>query len=174
MAEPLERQVAIFLTGDAATHLDDLRRQWDPTAAERVASHVTVVYPEEIVDLVMLRARLVAAVERISPFPMRLGPVVAHEGKPARGVYHLVDDLVGMWGWLREFVLARPFVPLDVLPHASIVHPATSKAGKKAHKAIAGDDPAIEFRVGELHLVRSDGAEWVVEDTFVLAEPRAP
>jgi hypothetical protein len=125
-------------------------------------SHVTVVYPEEIVDLVMLRARLEARRSHL-----RRSRCASASSSPTRanrlGVCTTsIDDLVGMWGWLREFVLAPPFVPLDVLPHAT--HRASRRpprSGKKALKAIGGDDPAIEFRVGELHLVAGTAPRWV-------------
>jgi hypothetical protein len=158
----------IFVTGDAAQHLETLRRQWDPDMARQVQAHVTVTYPEEVSEPELLRARLHAAASRIPPFPMRLGPVVAHEGKPSRGVYHLVADPVGMWTWLRDFLLAPPFTAFDVIPHASITHPRTTSSGRQAFKELAGADPSLEFRVGELHLTANDGERWVVTESVAL------
>lgn len=168
MGELVQHHVTLFVTGDAGEHLEDLRRRWDPVAAEQIAAHVTLVYPEEAHDLALLRARLAVAAERIPPFPLRLGPVVAHDSKPSRGVYHLVADPVGVFAWLREFVLASPFTALDLVPHASITHPRTSKRGRKAWKALDGVDPDLEFRIGELCVTALNGDRWVVDQRYVL------
>lgn len=168
MGELSRHHATVFVTGDAAAHLEPLRKQWDPEMAAMIDAHVTVAYPEEAPDPAMLRARLAAAAERVPPFPLWLGPVVAHEDKPGRGVYHLVEDPVGVLGWLREFLLAPPFHPLDVVPHATIVHPRTSTSGRKAFKELGGLDPRVEFRVGELHLTAFDGSRWQVAETFEL------
>ncbi|MFP4512020.1 MAG: 2'-5' RNA ligase family protein [Acidimicrobiales bacterium] len=179
MGEPVMRELSrhhatVFVTGRAAEHIEPLRREWDPRASRQIDAHVTVAYPEEAPDPVLLRARLGAAAARIPPFPLRLGPVVAHENKPARGVYHLVEDPAGMFAWLREFVLSSPFVPLHVVPHASIVHPRTSRSGPKAYKVLAGDDPRLEFRVGAVHLTAFDGARWIVTESFALSQGPLP
>ena len=157
----VEHHVTAFVTGRAADHLEDERRRWDPTMAEQVAGHVTVVYPPEAPRLELLSARLVAVGDRIPPFPLVLGEVVAHEGRPSRGVYHRVHDPAGVWQWLREFLLAPPFRALDVAAHATVAHPRTSGALDEAWTTLAGSDPGIEFRVGELHLTAFDGERWV-------------
>lgn len=142
--------------------------------ADQIEPHVTIVYPEEAPNVAVLRARLEAAALRIPPFPLRLGEVVAHEKKPARGVYHLIEDPVGLWSWLRDFLLAPPFVPLDVVAHASITHPQTSSKARKAWKQLQGENPGLEFRVGEVHLVAHDSTRWVTVETYPLAGSLLP
>ena len=168
MGEQDRRHVIILVSGEAGEHLDTLRRRWDPVMAEQIGAHITVVYPDEAPDPGLLRARVLAAAQRIPPFPLRLGPVTAHESKPRRGVYHLVADPVGVFGWLREFLLAPPFTAHDVVPHASITHPRTSRRGRHAWRALAGADPDLELRVGELCLARFDGSTWSIDETVAL------
>jgi hypothetical protein len=167
--------VIAVVTGDAAEHLEPERRRWDPAMADRVAGHVTVVYPGEIGRLDLLVARLRVACERTPPFPLVLGEVVAHENNPTRGVHHLIGDPVGVWGWLREFVLAPPFVALDVTPHATVAHPRTARSPRAAFDALVGHDPGLEFRVGELHLVVDAGERWATVERLPLSGvPTAP
>jgi hypothetical protein len=174
MGELRDHHVTAFVTGVAAEHLERERRRWDPEMADRIGGHVTVVYPEEVQRLDLLVARLRAACERTPPFPLRLGEVVAHEGAPTRGVHHLVADPVRAWAWLREFLLAPPFVALDVVAHATIAHPRTSPLLREAWGELEGHDPALEFRVGALHLVASDGRRWATVEEFPLVGVPAP
>jgi hypothetical protein len=174
MGERREHRVVAFVTGEAGEHLEALRRRWDPDMADQIAGHVTIAYRDEAPDLALLTARVEVAARRIPPFPLRLGEIVAHEAKASRGIYHLVDDPVGVWTWLREFLVAPPFVPLDVVPHATIAHPRTALSLRRAWKVLAGSDPDIEFRVGELHLVAHDGERWVTADTFPLSDASLP
>ena len=169
MGERTKHGAVLWVSGAAAAHLEPLRQRWDPDRAAAIGGHVTIAYPEEAPDPVLLRARLEAAAGRIPPFPLRLGELVAHEGKPERGLHYLIDDPVGMWSWLREFVLAPPFAALDVVPHATLVHPSAARSARKAFKAIGGDNPGIEFRVGALHLIDWHSGRWVETDTFELS-----
>jgi hypothetical protein len=174
MGELRDHHVTAFVTGRAGDHLDGERRRWDPAMAEQIDGHVTVVYPDEAPRLELLRARLNAVGERTPPFPLVLGEVVAHEGRPARGVYHRVLDPVGVWQWMREFLLAPPFQSLEVRPHATVAHPRTSQLLHEAWTALGGSDPGLEFRVGELHLTATDGSRWVSLEQVRLTGGVAP
>ena len=158
--------MVIPVTGDAAALVAEERSRWERTAP--VATELPVVYVAEAPDLRLLRARLEVAVERIPPFPLRLGPVVAPEGRPHRGLHHAVTDPVGAWTWLRDFLLAPPFRPLDVVPHVPVVDGGLSGArrARRALDALSATDPDLEFRVAELVLRGDDDA--AAAETFPL------
>lgn len=174
MSDRADLRVIALVGGAAGEHLDAARRRFDPLMAEQAPAHVTVVYPTEAPHADLLRARLVAAGVRTPPFPLVLGEVVAHRGRPRLGVHHLVHDPVGVWAWLREFLLAPPFSPLEVAPHATIADPRTSRAARAAAAELGGTDPAMEFRVGALHLVATADDGWTTLERVDLVGGATP
>lgn len=173
MAVSERHHVVVPVTGDAGRHVDALRHRYAP-AATGPSAHVVVADAGEVTDPVLLRARLVAAASRLSPFPLVLGAVET-PGSPRQGVYSLVHDPVGRWHWLREFLLAPPMAARELVAHAPIVDPGAGRAARRAWKEVAGDDPQLEFRVAELHLVlERDGVRDVVERLPLDAVPISP
>lgn len=162
--------VVVPVTGEAAALVSEEQRRWnEPTEHE---PYVVLVLREETPDIRLLRARLKVASDRTPPFPLSLGPAVAPEGRPHRGVHRAVSDPVGAWSWLREFLLAPPLHPFDVVPHVPVVQTGLGGA-RRARRALAelgGVDPALEFRVAEIVLVPDD-AEVGERETYHLVAP---
>lgn len=142
MTEP-RHHLTILLHGPLADRLQLLRMRWDPVMARLVPPHVSVVYPEEIPDSEALVSRAAIAAAGLAPFRLTLGPVLARdEGRG--GVFFAVDDPSHAWTEYRALLLAEARTPLDVLPHATVVHPRTSDRGPAAldalrHARIDGD-----------------------------------
>jgi mutator protein MutT len=72
--------LAAVLPAAAARPIEALRRRWDPVMAEVVPAHLTLAYPEEAPDVVLLRTRAGEAAVHEVPFRMRLAAVTALEG----------------------------------------------------------------------------------------------
>ncbi|MGY6500619.1 MAG: 2'-5' RNA ligase family protein [Acidimicrobiales bacterium] len=169
MAVPERHQVVAPVTGDAGRHLGTLRqRHAGPT--DHVPPHVVVAIDDELTDMRLVRARLDAAAARVPPFPLVLGaPEMV--GSVRRGVHLTVSDPVGVWGWLREFLVAPPLVARDVVPHAPVVEPGASRAARRAWTALDGSELSLEFRVAELLVLVARAGEWEVDGRWPLDSP---
>ena len=161
MAVPERHLVVVPVTGAAERLVAaDRARCAAPTTTP---PHVVVVDADEVTDPVLLRARLVAAAERLPPFPLVLG-AVNRDVSPRRGVARDVEDPAGVWRWLRDFALAPPMAVREVVPHVPIVGPGAGRAARRAWKRLGSDDPRLEFRVAEIHLVvERDGVREVLD-----------
>ena len=140
--------------------------------AAQIAAHVTVVYPQEapIPDLLIERVR--AASDRIPPFRLRLGRVVAFEN-PEDGVYVTVEDIDGGYGAMRAQVLRPPFHGVAFRPHVTLVHPRTSGRGAEYRDRGWTRHEAVEFTAHEVAITASDGVNWAVLGTFQLRGERS-
>lgn len=149
------RHLLFLLSGVAADQLESYRRRWDPVMADRVPVHVTLVYPEEVEDEPILLERAIAATARVAPFPVWLGAsVAAEDGR--EGVWFSVEDPSGSWRRLREMILAPPFTPITVAPHATVVHPRTSDLGPQAAAGLRSSRIGGESLLGELLHTETD------------------
>jgi hypothetical protein len=130
MANYQDHHAMIFLPPDVAGPIEAARRDWDPDMADRIAAHVTLVYPQEapISDLLFERVR--AASHNSGPFRLRLGDVACFE-RPEGGVYVNVADVDGGYRKLREEVLRPPFHGIAYPAHVTLVHPRTSRRGRE-------------------------------------------
>ncbi len=165
-----DHHATIFVPWETARDVERARSRWDPVMAERIAAHVTLVYPEEAPSLDLLVERLRDAGRRHGPFRLGLGGLACFE-RPERGVYVSVEDLEGGYRRLRADVLRPPFRPHAFPPHVTVVHPRTSLRGRECW-----DDPAPrawprqEFTVTELTITGFDGVRWTVVDRFALGQ----
>ncbi|WP_454299584.1 2'-5' RNA ligase family protein [Salana multivorans] len=86
MTEHGARQhLAIYLDGEAARAVDELRLVWDPVMRRVAPAHVTVVYPEETVDAGLLLERAALLARETSAFPIRLGEASSARTRAAAG-----------------------------------------------------------------------------------------
>lgn len=111
------------------------RRLWDPVMAAAVPPHVTVVYPEELADVDLLRQRAADVGATFGRFSLSALRVVAEDGG-AGGVLLSMDDPSGTWRALRDVLLAPPATARDAVPHLTIAHPRTTGLGPRAWAAL--------------------------------------
>ena len=65
--------------GEVAEQLQTLRRQWDSEMAARISPHVTLVYPEETVDELLLVGRVTEAAANTPSFAVPLADLKGGE-----------------------------------------------------------------------------------------------
>lgn len=172
MTTPVRRHLAVHLGTTLAAPLDAWRAAWDPAMLGIAPAHVTVTYPEECADEVLLleRARRVAAT--LAPVRLRLGAVQCLDGG-RDGVDVEVDDLDGALAELRDEVLLPPQRDGHVPFHSTIVHPRTSARGPDCWAALAGAEVGREGAVDELLFTETSARGRVVLERFPFrAEPR--
>jgi len=163
-----DHHATIFVPRAAARDAEAARRRWDPVMADRIAAHVTLVYPEEAPNLDLLVERLREAGQRHGPFRLGLGRLACY-GRPEGGVYVEVEDVEGGYQRLRAEVLRPPFRSLAFTPHVTVVHPRTSLRGRECwEEAATRAWERREFTVTELTITAFDGTEWTVVDRFAL------
>lgn len=137
MAASERRHVAVHLDGTTAAVLDEIRAVWDPIMMRRCPPHVTLAYPEEVVDEELLQRRLGAVVTRYEPFEIGFAAVAADDGG-AGGVWIEVMDPSGSLQAIRTELL-RPPMELKGWPfHTTLVHPRTSPRGPDAWVSLRG------------------------------------
>jgi 2'-5' RNA ligase superfamily len=168
MANYRDHHATIFVASEVVGQIEAARRDWDPGMAARIASHVTVAYPEEapIVDLLVERLRRASG--RIRPFRLRLGGVACFE-RPESGVYVTVEDVDGGYREMREEVLRPPFRSIVSPPHVTLVHPRTCRRGREFWERGRYQRHDEEFTVKEVTITAFDGVRWIVLITCALA-----
>jgi hypothetical protein len=72
----VRQHLCVVLAGPAG-QVEQWRRTWDPVMALVVPTHVTVAYPEEIVDEDLLLHRAELCIGAVQPIRLRLGEVFA-------------------------------------------------------------------------------------------------
>jgi len=156
--------------GPIRAPIEALRTQWDPVMAAGVPAHVSVVYPEEITDEVLLLERATAATVGLRSFPLDIRGVVSAE--ESRGVFLGVTDRTGVLADLKARLVAPPFVSSGYPLHVTIVHPRTSDRGPQAFAALASDPISGSVTVTELAWTETSSAGMRVLRRFPLAPPR--
>jgi 2'-5' RNA ligase len=165
-----DHHATIFVPPEVAADVEAARRRWDPVTADRIAAHVTLVYPAEAPVLELLVERLRAAAAVHAPFSLRLGALGCWQ-EPERGVYLAVHDVDGAYARLRDAVLQPPFRPLSFPPHVTLVHPATSGRGRELWDERAGPGwPERVFTVAEVAIAEFDGVRWIALERIALGK----
>lgn len=129
--------------------MEQWRHRWDPVMADVVPAHVTLAYPEEVVDEDLLLRRLERTLPVVAPFRLRLGEVFAEDGGRG-GVFLAVTDVDGAWNSVRRQLLSTPMTPVDVAPHVTIAHPRTATATELCWAELKAHCLDHEFTVREL------------------------
>lgn len=158
----------MLVTGPAAGQVRRWRQRWDPLMAAVVPAHVTVVYPEETVDVDLLLQRAEQWAGTVARFRLRLGEVFAEDGGRG-GVFAAVDDVDGGWRELRRLLLARPMTPVDFPAHVTVAHPRTSSQGEECAAALAGRCLDSEILVREALFTATTATSFTVIRRFPLA-----
>ncbi|OJF15211.1 hypothetical protein BG844_05765 [Couchioplanes caeruleus subsp. caeruleus] len=133
-----------------------------------VPAHVTVAYPEEIVDEELFLRRAQSQLGQVAPFRLRLGEVFAAEHGRG-GVFLAVNDIDGGWSRLRRLLLTAPMTALDFPPHVTMAHPRTCTRGEKCHRALAGQRLNNEFRIPEVLYTETTADTFTILRRFRLA-----
>lgn len=134
--EALRKHLLFVLEGEVAERLQWSRSRWDPVMASRIPPHVTLAYPEETTDEALVIERAADAAAETAPFVIHLDEVEL--GDRRAGVWFSIIDPSETWQRLRSSILAPPLSPLSVMPHATVVHPRTSRRGREAFVELDG------------------------------------
>ncbi len=135
--------------------------------ANRIAAHVTLVYPQEAPTAELLMERVREASDSLEPFRLRLGDVACFECAEY-GVYVKVEDIDGGYHKMREHVLRPPFHWLAFPAHVTLVHPQTSRRGREFCDRGVYRRQIQEFTVREIAVTAFDGVRWSVLGTYAL------
>ncbi|MEJ2864212.1 NUDIX domain-containing protein [Actinomycetospora flava] len=164
------RHVTVHLDGDAARAVDALRADWDPAMRRICPAHISVVYPEETVDVALLLDRLAEAARETAPFTVRLGALAADdEGRG--GVFAMVEDGVPALEALRDRLLLPPQGFAGHPFHATIAHPRTSGSPAACWSHVRGGRLDVACSVHEVLWTVTDTSHREVLARFPLAGP---
>jgi len=152
-SEPTRRIAIAPLVGPLGVRIDELRRRWDPRMAERIESHVTVLYatpaPLELDRLV-----------RATP-PLRLRAREVERWTSESGIFVAVRD---PYDDLRRFRISA--VGTDdpaYRPHITLLHRESVTSPRQADEAWAalrGERLDADFVVTELLVYEEIGGGW--------------
>ena len=161
-----------FLDPRHSKPVEELRSRWDPVMASQIASHVTLVYPEEVPDSANLERLAAAAAASTPPFAITLGPAF-FKGSPAAGVFLHVHDPDNGIGSFRAQVVP-PGRAVDFPPHVTIVHPGTSGLGQQAWQQLVSTRIDGQFTITCVAITAFSGDRWQTLRRLPLCEHRPP
>ena len=163
------RHLSVHLGGEAAIALDEMRVQWDPKMAKICPPHITLVYPEEVIDEDVLIDRATRLVPRIRPFDVVVREVIADdEGRG--GVFVAIEDRTGQLTSLRESLLTPPQRPVGYPFHSTIAHPRTSPDPVACWQRLRGVRLNISVRIDEILHTSTDDTARSTLATFRLGQ----
>lgn len=145
----IRRHLLFVLDGETADRLQSLRMRWDPVMASRIPPHVTLVYPEETGDEDLPSEKARGAAGDTAPFSIWFDEVAGSD-RGEGGVWFPVVDPSNTWDQLRRRILVPPSKPSGVRPHATVVHPRTSRRSAEALLELGGFRLPGELRMDEL------------------------
>jgi mutator protein MutT len=149
----MRRHVGLQLGGPVAEALDGLRSTWDPVMARIAPPHVTVAYPEEIVDVDLLLERLAGAAAETAPIRLSIGGFIGDDDGRG-GVFAAVGDPDRGLTALRDRLLLPPQRFSGYPFHTTIAHPRTAGAPADCWAALRGGSLDLSCVVDE--------AQWTV------------
>lgn len=134
--------------------------------------HVTIVYPEETVDVGLLLERVARETRGMSAFPIRLGVFVS-ENDGRGGVFVSVEDCEGGLETLRDRLLLPPQRFSGYPFHVTIAHPRTSSSLVECWEHLRGGSLDVSFVVREVLWTLTDDSGRKVLERFPLAGQKA-
>lgn len=162
------RHVLFVLTGDVAQKVQALRTRWDPVMASRIPPHLSLVYPEETVDESLVLDRVAQAARATPPFEVTLGDLV---GSDRGGVWFWVNDPSDTWRRLRSTILTPPSISLPHKAHVTVVHPRTSKQGRKSGGELEGTLIEGDIEIREMLFTETGETGMTILGRFPLLAP---
>jgi 8-oxo-dGTP diphosphatase len=158
--------------GAVRARVEPERWRWDPTMAEGVPAHVSLVYPEEVVDFDALleRARRVTP-DRVG-FHLDVREILRTEEPDGVFVGLAASDRTGALSTLRHALLPPRSTPLGIPPHVTVVHPRTSNRGDAAFASLRDAGIAGSFAVTEICSTETSPAGMTVSERFALRPAR--
>jgi 2'-5' RNA ligase len=115
-------QVTAFLPPPISEQVDEIRRQWDPEMAHRIAAHITLVHEPRNDQSFRRGLDLIANGRQLE---VRLTD--AHcWGTPEGGIYLAVEDIRGDIDRVRRALQAVEQPDVLYEPHLTLVHPRTA------------------------------------------------
>jgi mutator protein MutT len=97
-----------------------------------------------------------------------LGHLAADDGGRG-GVWFSVVDPSDSWQRLRSMIIAPPFRPSSMKPHATVVHPRTSSRGREAFAELDGTRIDGKVRVSEMVFTETSQSGVRILNRFALA-----
>lgn len=164
-----KHHATLFVDPEVSEPIEHLRRQWDPDMARQIAAHVTLVYPWEAPDPELISDWMRAAVQTQPPFRLRLGPLERHVSPEGVGCGYAVSDIDEGHHRLRSRITSPAFMPGDVDPHVTVVHPRTSSHGDAAWNALQAQPLEVDFWVRDVAITAWDGTAWPTLERIPLA-----
>jgi 2'-5' RNA ligase len=165
---PAREQVRIALPETLRQLVDGVRARW---SAERVASnpaHITIVYPDELVDPESLRDRVKAAASGVAPFSLHTGSARVF-GSPAGGIFLSIDDPHGGVERLRRAILRSPANPrVNYSCHVTLHHPRRGDNGADAWTKLSMFRVDASFTVDRVAIVRTESGVAAPAGEFAL------
>jgi 2'-5' RNA ligase len=147
------RQLTLFVTGEWATRLQNIRRSLDPVQASLIQAHVTLCREDEIHG--MCPSALLGGVTSWAGGPMRLT-----FDAPARfgghGVLLPCVQGSGEFTRLRQWLLHEQHVREHVA-HITLAHPRNSRVPGNTEAALTACPSALELHFASVALVEQLG-----------------
>jgi 8-oxo-dGTP diphosphatase len=158
--------------GAVRARVEPERLRWDPTMAEGVPAHVSVVYPEEVVDFDALLERARGATPDRVGFHLDVREILRTEEPDGVFVGVAVTDRTGGLSTLRQALLPPRSTPIGIPPHVTVVHPRTSDRGHAASTSLRDAEIHGSFPVTEICWTETSLARMTVRERFGLRPPR--
>jgi 2'-5' RNA ligase len=152
------RQATLFLTGVPA--IDDIRERFNPAQAKLIATHVTLIREDEVVDWEMLadRARNLSLPE----IALRFGDPQLENGL----LYLPCVGSTAEFDGLRAALLNSPTARKHS-PHITLIHPRNGTCSDESVDEIAGLLDPFEHVFGEIAFIEQwNGGAWQTLETF--------
>jgi 2'-5' RNA ligase len=155
----MPRQAALFLSGDAARAVQNLRRAWDSLQADRIDPHITLVY--ELDDSANVRHELEEVAGATPRFQIWLGKAIRW-GPPEDGIAIEVIDRDGGLGRLLADLRGRGFRTTG-RPHVTLVHGRTVETPdlNRAWESLKEQELGLRHTVEWLAVVEQRAERWV-------------
>src|SRR5579871_3284744 len=142
----------LFPVSPQLAYVEAIRRRWDPTMAEAIPAHITLVYPDEHPSFEALCERVRTLAEREGEFRLSLGGFRAFPPPDQGCVYIEVLDDDGRLSALRAEASAPPFHPIEFPLHMTVIHPRTSDRAEEFWRAGCAQEARSQFVIDAISI----------------------
>jgi 2'-5' RNA ligase len=156
----VRRQVVAFLPTPVGKRIDEIRARWDPTMAQRIAAHITLVH--DAPDDNSLRSCL----DVVATGPQLLVQLTAARcwGAPEHGIYLGVEDTRGDINRIRKSLRVIDPAGVRYEPHVTLVHSRAAAPASLAEAWSRLADWTLETAVAidSLCVIELHATKWAV------------
>ena len=159
----IRKQLSMYVPGDAAKDLEDVRKTVDPIQHGLIPAHITLCREDELGDLSKLK-------DRLSNIPFK--PLTLRFGKPAVFSGHglLLNGIEGEdeFRLLREYLLDSKNIQ-NQKPHMTLAHPRNPKSAGNSLGNASRLPEIIKITFPTISLIEQEGSEpWRVLERYEL------